>query len=145
MSRSFDDDGFSLIELLVVILIIAVLAAIAIPVYLRQREKAWQSQLIASLKNAATAAESYSVGIGNGGYTKPGSGRTFDLADLEGEGFKTTSPEVSISSLRGSRTAFCIEAFHLSLAPTKTMAISSEQTTPQKGRCSATNFQSITW
>ena len=37
------DGGFTLIELLVVILIIAILAAIAIPVFLRQREKGWRS------------------------------------------------------------------------------------------------------
>ena len=36
-----NEAGFTLIELLVVILIIAILAAIAIPVFLRQREKGW--------------------------------------------------------------------------------------------------------
>ena len=51
--------GFTLIELLVVILIIAILAAIAIPVFLRQREKAWQDQVQSTLKNAATAQESH--------------------------------------------------------------------------------------
>lgn len=39
-NRRREDDGFSLIELLVVIIIIGILAAIAIPVFLSQREKA---------------------------------------------------------------------------------------------------------
>jgi len=57
--------GFTLIELLVVILIIGILAAIAIPVFLRQREKGYQAQIRSALKNAATAVESY--GTENGG------------------------------------------------------------------------------
>ena len=63
-SRNGREQGFTLIELLVVILIIAILAAIAIPVFLRQRERAWASQVRSALKDAATAIESHGIGAG---------------------------------------------------------------------------------
>ncbi len=53
------DEGFTLIELLVVIIIIGILAAIAIPVFLNQRAKGWDSAVKADLRNAATAEETY--------------------------------------------------------------------------------------
>jgi type IV pilus assembly protein PilA len=55
--RTGDESGFTLIELLVVILIIGILAAIAIPSFLSQKSKAYDSGAKALVGNAQTAAE----------------------------------------------------------------------------------------
>jgi type IV pilus assembly protein PilA len=67
--------GFTLIELLIVIIIIGILAAIAIPMFLGQREKAKESAVKGAIHNIELGIGSYAVDHGDqypadGGVTK---------------------------------------------------------------------------
>lgn len=56
------DEGFTLVELMVVVLIIAILIAIAIPTFLGARERAQDRAVQSDLRNALTAAKVYYAG-----------------------------------------------------------------------------------
>ena len=60
-----DEKGFTLIELMIVIAIIGILAAIAIPQFSAYRNRAYNSAASADLKNMQTAQEAYYVENGS--------------------------------------------------------------------------------
>ena len=64
--RRRPERGFSLIELLIVVAIILIIAAIAIPSLLRAKISANESSAVASLRTITTAETTYASGWGSG-------------------------------------------------------------------------------
>jgi type IV pilus assembly protein PilA len=104
-----DERGFTLIELLVVILIIAILAAIAIPVFLRQREKGWVSQVQSALKDTGTAMESWAT-ENDGDYSGPINGTDLAPGGAQDQGLNYAST-VTVTIVADA-DSYCITAVH---------------------------------
>ena len=113
-SHPRDQDGFTLIELLIVVAIISILAAIAIPVFMNQRERAYEVAIQARLKDASTAIEAWAVtefGDLSGLDEQPAS-------VLEDEGFKMPAwaSAPGYITIEANASRFCVQAQHAELS-----------------------------
>jgi len=125
------DQGFTLIELLVVIVIIGILAAIAIPLFLSQREKGVDAGLKSDVKNAATTVETWMV-------DNPSSAVVADTAGDATAGVLddfSTSEGNTVSVAPGTAVGtYCIEAINgASSVPAEYVTYDSENGGLQPG------------
>ena len=96
-----EESGFTLVELLVVMLIIGLLAAIAIPAFFNQRDKAYDANAKEQARTAETAMETYATD--NGGlYTSATSGNLVTIENSLSNAVSTTRPYISNVTVLGS-------------------------------------------
>ncbi len=114
MSRS--RKGFTLVELLIVVVIIGILAAVAIPKFADTREKAYLSAMRSDLKRSITVAESF--------FAENGTYAAFPL--------DSASPGVTLTRLSGDARGWSAQATSVNTTKTCKVYVGTAATTASK-------------
>jgi len=98
------DDGFTLVELLVVVLVIGALVGIAVPTFVKQRDGAWDAAVRSELRAATIALASYRAQ--NGIYSSSA------LATGAGWGFEPSPDVVTLATIAADQQGFCVRGWY---------------------------------
>lgn len=97
-----NEDGFTLIEILVVILIIGILTSIAVPVFLNQRKVAIDSSTVSDVRQTALVIQTYFTDNPDAEFAPPATIKSI---------VKKSNPETVIR-IMGDKDEFCVNGFN---------------------------------